>query len=393
MKKIILGIFLSLLLFSGTLAPNLISQNSFFSGTYIPYTGANSDVNLGLHNLTLGLITASTLESGMPDGTRNFSFTTTDTGDAASGGEVANIYGAYNKTTGSNGAYVVEGADLVARSYVSDEAGTFRGASIRTYTTPGNATMRTAVGADISARAGYAVGGGGDCITPESGTCFTGARIWMAPYFRSSNSVIATNINNFHGLWIYNEHPTIPVTNAIMINNAASGGFTNGVNMTSANMTNDLVLHNANIISNPSAGTIAIDSNLAMQKLGSQVIRYMTNTCPNTIVTGEVVVLDTAVATGSAVCTTETANNPLVVGVALNQALTGATVQLCVGGYAGDIVKVNGTTDIAVGDPLSTFTVEGISAKGAYATGGIFAIALEAYTGDDSNGVIKAWIL
>jgi len=51
---------------------------------------------------------------------------------------------------------------------------------------------------------------------------------------------------------------------------------------------------------------------------------------------------------------------------------------------------VNGTANIAVGDKLSTYSSAGIGAKATAGKGGVFAIALEAYTNSDSSGVIDA---
>lgn len=55
-------------------------------------------------------------------------------------------------------------------------------------------------------------------------------------------------------------------------------------------------------------------------------------------------------------------------------------------------LKVNGTTDIAVGDFLTTFTTVKIAAKAA-AGDMAFAVALEAYTTNDSNGIIDARLI
>ena len=55
-------------------------------------------------------------------------------------------------------------------------------------------------------------------------------------------------------------------------------------------------------------------------------------------------------------------------------------------------LKVDGTTDIAIGDVLVTFTTAKIAKKGGSASGGIFARALEAYATNDSAGVIDAFI-
>ncbi len=56
-------------------------------------------------------------------------------------------------------------------------------------------------------------------------------------------------------------------------------------------------------------------------------------------------------------------------------------------------LKVNGTTDIAVGDYLCTFTSATIAQKATTTGQMVFAIALEAYATNDSNGVIDAYIL
>ena len=52
----------------------------------------------------------------------------------------------------------------------------------------------------------------------------------------------------------------------------------------------------------------------------------------------------------------------------------------------------DGTTDIAIGDPLGAFTTAKIAMKAA-AGDMAFAVALEAYTTDDSSGVIDALLI
>lgn len=126
---------------------------------------------------------------------------------------------------------------------------------------------------------------------------------------------------------------------------------------------------------------------------GNPVYRAMKNASGGALAAGDVVILDTSDSTGQSVTVTTTGNDPLVFGVVVVGAANGSDVTICVSGYCGDILKVNGTTNIAVGDPLSTFTTAKIAQKGTYGTGAIFAIALEGYTTDDSSGVIKAWIL
>ena len=56
-------------------------------------------------------------------------------------------------------------------------------------------------------------------------------------------------------------------------------------------------------------------------------------------------------------------------------------------------LKVDGTDDIAVGDFLSSFTTAGIAQKGTIGSGNCHAIACEAYTSDNSLGIIDAFLL
>jgi hypothetical protein len=132
-------------------------------------------------------------------------------------------YFRYNvqSTTPSNPTCEVTGLEGVAGSRINDEAITWRGGYFRTYIdtdTDPLASMRTAVGCEISARAAYA---GGVEATAESGTAFVGARIWMAPHFTDAS---ITNINNFHALWILNAAASKLVTNAIKVDTTTYGG-------------------------------------------------------------------------------------------------------------------------------------------------------------------------
>ena len=150
----------------------------------------------------------------------------------ASSDGIATLYSRINWSKGDNSNAVLQGIEGVGSSSSADESITLRGGYFRTYINanadaPGS-TARSSFGADISARAGYL---GGNAVQPESGTAFGGARIWMAPYFATS----VANINNFHGLWLYNEHPTYDVTNGIYINSASGGGsWTNFLNFRNA---------------------------------------------------------------------------------------------------------------------------------------------------------------
>jgi len=179
---------------------------------------------------------AFTDASGLADGSRVFSFTTTGTHDPA--GELTSVYGAYNRTVATNGTFTVQGVEGVARSQSADEAGTFRGVYGRTYidtATEPTATARTSVGVEASARASYS---GGPEVTAEAGTAFCGERIWMAPYFSAAS---VNNVNNFWGLWIYGEHATQRNADAAIRIGDAGGGFTADLNLQhGTKITNDV---------------------------------------------------------------------------------------------------------------------------------------------------------
>lgn len=124
---------------------------------------------------------------------------------------------------------------------------------------------------------------------------------------------------------------------------------------------------------------------------------YMKNTSGATINAGNVVTLK-AVAAGNEVTTTTTASDNLVFGVAAAAISNNASGYIQVVGKT-TLLTVDGTTDIAVGDYLTTFTTAGIAKKAAPAALGVslgdlaFAVALEAYTTDNSSGVIDALII
>lgn len=91
------------------------------------------------------------------------------------------------------------------------------------------------------------------------------------------------------------------------------------------------------------------------------------------------------------VTTTTAANNGDVAGMVYDASIAdGAIGWIQVFGPTS-VLKVDGTTDIAIGDYLSTFTAAKIAQKTTGA--GVFAYALEAYATNDSNGVIDAFIV
>lgn len=119
-------------------------------------------------------------------------------------------------------------------------------------------------------------------------------------------------------------------------------------------------------------------------------MRYMKNTSGGSLVAGDVVVWK-SVAAGNEVTTTTSAGDNKVFGMAIEAAANNARLRVLTEGKTA-LLKVDGTTDIAIGDFLTTFTSAGIAQK-ASAGQTVFAIALEAYITNDSNGVIDALLI
>jgi hypothetical protein len=186
---------------------------------YFPADGGNITVESSVADTSGDILASVDHSSGlvMNDNAYN------DYGTLVTGQEYKAGYFRYNvrSTTPGNPVAEVTGIEGVAASYIADEALTFRGGYFRTYVNADvTSTMRTNIGAEISARASYS--GGTECVA-ESGTAFIGARIWMAPFFTDAS---ITNINNFIALWILNEAAGKKVTHAIKIDAATyQGGF------------------------------------------------------------------------------------------------------------------------------------------------------------------------
>jgi hypothetical protein len=117
---------------------------------------------------------------------------------------------------------------------------------------------------------------------------------------------------------------------------------------------------------------------------------YMKNTSGGTINAGNIVTFK-SVAAGNEVTTTTTAGDDKVFGMATASILNNASGYIQILGKT-TLLTADGTTDIAVGDFLTTFTTAGIVAKAA-AGDQCIAIALEAYIANDSNGVLDALII
>lgn len=134
---------------------------------------------------------------------------------------------------------------------------------------------------------------------------------------------------------------------------------------------------------------VVSDYNVLSPRIDKKIY-WMKNTSGGSLAIGDVVIFSSVVA-GDAVTTTTTQGHDLVFGMAIDAISNnnyGAVLAL---GYT-TVLKVDGTTDIAIGDLLGTFTTAKIAMKAA-AGDMAFAIALEAYTTNDSNGVIDALLI
>ncbi len=105
---------------------------------------------------------------------------------------------------------------------------------------------------------------------------------------------------------------------------------------------------------------------------------------------GTVVILK-SVAAGNEVDLTEVQGNDKVLGIVADEILDGAYGGIKVLGLT-TLLSVNGVADIAIGDFLGTYTQFGVSMKAA-AGDMAYAIALEAYANNDSDGRIDALIV
>lgn len=118
--------------------------------------------------------------------------------------------------------------------------------------------------------------------------------------------------------------------------------------------------------------------------------KHMKNTSGGALAAGDLVVWK-AVAAGDEVTTTTTLGDDKVYGMATAAISNNAYGYIQTLGKT-TLLKVDGTTDIAIGDPLTAFTTAGIACK-ASAGDMVIGYALEAYTTNDSLGVIDALLI
>lgn len=119
-------------------------------------------------------------------------------------------------------------------------------------------------------------------------------------------------------------------------------------------------------------------------------VEYMKNTSGASVAVGDVVTIK-AVAAGNEFTTSSTEGDQLVYGMAT------AIIADNAWGYIQTLgktiaLKVDGTDDISIGDLISCFSTSKIGQK-AHSGHLAIAIALEAYTSNDSSGVIDALLI
>jgi len=165
-----------------------------------------------------------------------------------------------------------------------------------------------------------------------------------------------------------------------------------GIDINHSSDTNHLIVGNVirgNVsgpITDVGKGTV-MKGNSGIRDRGSE---YLQNTSGRALALGDVVVLK-AVASGQEVDTTTAQGDDKVYGMVEETIANGDFGYIQTIGETAHL-KVNGTVNIGVGDLLGTYTDAGI-ARQAAAGDMAFAIAREAYTGADSNGVIDAELI
>lgn len=133
------------------------------------------------------------------------------------------------------------------------------------------------------------------------------------------------------------------------------------------------------------------DGNLGTSILLTRKYLICLNVSGGTLNEGDIVIINANTLGSSRITTTTIAGSNLVFGMVAETIANNDTGFIQVQGFT-DSLKVDGTTDIAVGDFISCFTTAKIGKK-AVAGDTAIAIAYEGYTTDDSNGIIDALII
>lgn len=139
------------------------------------------------------------------------------------------------------------------------------------------------------------------------------------------------------------------------------------------------------------AGTAnSASGNTEVSDLQEKTFQRLENQSGGALVAGDVVILSSTAA-GDEYTTTTTQGDDKAWGM-VEENTNNSTYGMVQTHGETDKLKVDGTTDIVVGDFIGTFTSAGIGMK-AGAGDMAFAIAMEAYATDDSSGVIDALLI
>ncbi len=219
--------------------------------------------------------------------------------------------------------------------------------------------------------------------------------------FVSNNTIIDagySSTNTYDGISINDSYNTV-VNNFIQVLTGATALTRYGIYLASGSKS-VIVGNRIHAEFDPDYGTAPFmnhsgylnyigDDNIGVTVNQIKHLRRVKNTSGGALAIGDVVILK-AVAAGDEMTTTVTQGDDSVYGVVAEAIADTEYGLVQTKGFTADL-KVNGTTDIAIGDTLCTFTTAKIACK-AGAGDQVFARALEAYAGDDSNGVIDAYI-
>ncbi|MBA7630677.1 hypothetical protein ES703_38201 [subsurface metagenome] len=169
-----------------------------------------------------------------------------------------------------------------------------------------------------------------------------------------------------------------------------------GINISNATCDKNVIIGNDLYNSGKTAnfndvGTLTMvrDDNRNIDVIQVRHYIYVKNTSGSQRVAGDVVIIK-GIATDIEFTTTVTQGDDKVYGMVAETIEDDASGYVLVKGFTADL-KVDGTIDIAIDDILGTFTTACIAMKAAAGDQG-FALALEVYAADDSNGVIDAYI-
>jgi len=206
----------------------------------------------------------------------------------------------------------------------------------------------------------------------------------------NGNNIAATNT---YGIELGNNTKYVTISGNTIYNSSTGGIRFNGTGNNYINISGNSFFNpqsGATFLSGTKGEIIHVDkSNFGIRSRDVRIIQRMKNTSGGSLAAGDVVVFK-SVAAGDEVTTTTTGGDSTVFGMSLESISNNSYGHFLVEGFT-NLLKVNGTTDIAIGDAISTYTSAGVSKK-ASAGETSFATALEAYTTDDSSGVIDAII-